>query len=254
MKKRAPFRKALADPNLLGRSMADESWDSWKILMIGSMGEPLTDIERPIWKALTGGREREPLDRADEIIVAAGRRAGKTETMATTGAYIAGCCDFSDVLVPGETGVLLIVAADVEQAIIVLDRVEAKLKISPVMKQLVDSRSRTQRQLRLTNGIVVQVKAPNFRRVRGTTLIGAIGDEAAHWAVEGSANPDSEICAALRPALATTGGMLMLISSPYAKRGDCTTCISATSALGVIQRSSWPKRQASNSIRRYLIL
>jgi hypothetical protein len=47
------------------------------------------------------------------------------------------------------------------------------------------------------------------------------GDECAFWSTdEGSANPDTAICAAMRPALATTGGLLALISSPYAKRGE----------------------------------
>ena len=35
-----------------------------------------------------------------------------------------------------------------------------------------------------------------------------------------STNPDSEILAAARPALATTGGLLVCISSPHARRGE----------------------------------
>ena len=35
-----------------------------------------------------------------------------------------------------------------------------------------------------------------------------------------TANPDTEVLRALRPALATTGGMLVCISSPHAKRGE----------------------------------
>ena len=217
MKPRVSLRKALADKNLLGNSLPGPSWSAWRTLLIASMGEPLTDAERPVFTMLTQ-REREPLERAEEVAFVVGRRGGNTEATETLGSYIAGCCDFSDVLVPGETGILMIIAADVEQAIVCLDRIEAKLKVSPVMRQLV--KARTQRELRLNNGVLVQVKAPNFRRVRGATLIGAIGDEAAHWTTEGSANPDTEICAALRPALATTGGPLMLISSPYAKRGE----------------------------------
>jgi hypothetical protein len=217
MKKRTPFRTALSDKNLLGRSMPGPDWFKWRTLMTGVMGEALTVNERQIWTELTG-REHEPLEMAEEFIAVIGRRGGKTEATATGGAYIASCCDFTDVLVPGETGILLIVAADVEQATIALDRIEAKLRTSPVLRQLV--KSRTAKQLRLTNNIVIQVRASNFRRVRGATLIAAIGDESAFWSVEGSANPDTEICAALRPALATTGGPLFLISSPYAKRGE----------------------------------
>jgi hypothetical protein len=42
----------------------------------------------------------------------------------------------------------------------------------------------------------------------------------AFWLNEYSANPDSEITAAVRPGLATTGGALLMISSPYARRGE----------------------------------
>jgi hypothetical protein len=219
MKKKVPIRKALQDRNLLGNSLPGESYRKSRIMLIAAMGEPLDADEREIFKELTGGREYEAGVRADENVFVWGRRASKTETAATAGTYIAGCCDFSDVLVPGETGTLLIVGSDVSQAVIVLDRIEAKLRVSPIMRQLV--KSRTQYQLRLTNGILVQVKAPNFRRIRGSTVIAFIGDEIAHWPTdEGSANPDIAIVSAVRPALATTGGPMFLISSPYSKRGE----------------------------------
>jgi len=46
----------------------------------------------------------------------------------------------------------------------------------------------------------------------------AILDEIAFWHVEG-ANPDKEIVTGLRPGLATLGGKMIALSSPYAKRG-----------------------------------
>jgi hypothetical protein len=46
-----------------------------------------------------------------------------------------------------------------------------------------------------------------------------LGDEVAFWMSDESANPDIEILNAARPALATTAGPLIAISSPYARRG-----------------------------------
>jgi hypothetical protein len=47
-----------------------------------------------------------------------------------------------------------------------------------------------------------------------------VADEAAFWySDEFSANTDSEILKAVRPGLATTGGPLIIASSPYARRG-----------------------------------
>jgi hypothetical protein len=51
------------------------------------------------------------------------------------------------------------------------------------------------------------------------TCVVGVADEAAFWHAEDSANPDVEILNAVRPSLATTGGMLCIISSPYARKG-----------------------------------
>ena len=40
------------------------------------------------------------------------------------------------------------------------------------------------------------------------------------WRNENTANPDTEILNAARPMLATTGGPLIAITTPYAKRGE----------------------------------
>jgi hypothetical protein len=217
MKPRISLRAALNDPNLLGKSLPGLSWWPWRTLLIAAMGEALTAEERPVFKNLTG-RDREAGVPCEELIGVIGRRGGKTEAISTLATYVSACCDHPS-LVPGETGVCLLIAADVDQAGIALDRIEAKFRVSPILRQLV--KARTAKQLRLSNGVVIQVRASDFRRVRGPTLICAIGDEACFWSTnEGSANPDSQICGALRPALATTKGPLILISSPYAKKGE----------------------------------
>jgi hypothetical protein len=48
----------------------------------------------------------------------------------------------------------------------------------------------------------------------------AILDECAFWhSDDGAANPDQEVLAALRPACATSGGLIVGLSTPYARRG-----------------------------------
>ena len=47
-----------------------------------------------------------------------------------------------------------------------------------------------------------------------------IATEAAFWYSDESSNPDAEIPNAARPTLATTGGPLIIITSPYARRGE----------------------------------
>jgi hypothetical protein len=136
--------------------------------------------------------------------------------MATLAAYIAGLC--SHQLVPGETGVVLLIAPDQRQAKIALDYCAAIFEQSTILKQLIANR--TADTLELTNGISIEVRSANFRRLRGPTYIAAICDEAAFWfSDEWSTNTDAEIINSVRPGLSTTGGPLIIASSPYAKRG-----------------------------------
>jgi hypothetical protein len=72
----------------------------------------------------------------------------------------------------------------------------------------------------LNNSVTIEILAASFRTVRGYTLIAALCDEIAFWRSDESANPDSEIISAIRPAMATIpGAMLLCASSPYARRG-----------------------------------
>jgi hypothetical protein len=214
MKPSVKLRKALTDPKLIGGVLAGESWRAWRILMIAAMGERLTDNERATFTTLTG-REREPLQRVEEFVGVIGRRGGKSRAMATLAVYIAALCRHP--LAPGERGVLLCIAPDQRQASITLDYADAAFSGSPILKQLVGNR--TADALELTNGVSIEVRSSSFRRLRGPTYIAVIADEAAFWYDETSANADVEILNAVRPGLATTGGPLIIASSPYARRG-----------------------------------
>jgi hypothetical protein len=210
-----PIRDALADPALLGGVLAGPSWSAWRTLLIAAMGEGLTDTEREVFTKLTG-REREPMQRCEEVAVIAGRRGGKSRAEATLGVYIAALCEHR--LAGGERGVVLCIAPDQRQAKIVLDYAEAAFEGSPILRQLIANR--TADALELTNGNTIEVRSASFRRLRGPTYLAVIADEAAYWHDDQySANPDTEILNAVRPGLATTGGPLIIASSPYARRG-----------------------------------
>lgn len=217
MIKQTPLRQALDDPLLLGTVLTGPSWFAWRVLLIAAMGEELTDAERQLFQQVTG-RDHEPDRMVEEFVGVIARRGGKTRAISAIGTYIGGLCRHPS-LVPGERGVLLIIAPDQTQADICLGYIEANFKQSPILSQLIEAR--TQRALKLTNKIDIEVRASNFRTLRGLTLISAICDESAFfYNSENSANPDSEILQAVRPGLGTTGGPLFMISSPYARRGE----------------------------------
>jgi hypothetical protein len=88
----------------------------------------------------------------------------------------------------------------------------------PALKRLVENE--TADTISLSTRVDIEVRPASFRTSRGGTCCATIADEVAYWRSENSANPDKEILDAIRPALATTGGILACISSPYARRGE----------------------------------
>ena len=217
MKPLVTMRAALSDPDLFGAILAGESWAPWRVLLIAAMGEALDDDERAIFKSLTG-RTKEPGERVDEAWFIKGRRAGGTRAAAVLAAYVAGLCDHSDALAPGERATLPIMSASVWQAGRALQYLDGIFTTVPALKALVIGQ--TADSIALSTRVDIECAAASFRTIRGGTAVAIIADEVAFWRNENAANPDSEILSAARPALATTGGPLVCISSPYARRGE----------------------------------
>jgi hypothetical protein len=218
MRPTVPLRRALADPNLLGKALQGSSWAAWRTLLIAAAGEPLEDAEREVFTKLTG-REREPLQMVSELVAIVGRRGGKSRAMSTMLCWIAGLCDHADVLAAGETGVALCVSRDQRVAKIILNYCTGILEESPILRQLIVNR--TADTLELSNHVTIEVRPASFRTLRGPTFVAVVADEVAFWATSTDyANPDTEILNAVRPGLLTSGGPLVLASSAYAKVGE----------------------------------
>jgi hypothetical protein len=217
MKPRFTMRKALDDPLLLGSVLDGDSWRTWRVMLIATMGEELHDDERAIFNKFTG-REREPGQRLEEAAFIIGRRGGKDRAISVLVTYLAACCSYDDVLSRGEHGLVLCLSADQRQGRITLDHIAANFEQSPILAQLVTSR--TADAIELSNKVIVEVRAASYRRLRGITAVAIVASEIAFWHDdETSSNPAEEILAAVRPALSTTGGPLLMISTPYRKAG-----------------------------------
>jgi hypothetical protein len=211
------MRAALSDPDLFGSILVGPSWAGWRILLIAIVGEELTTDERIVFEKHTG-RPQEPGEAVDEFWGVIGRRSGKTRAMAVLGAWLAALNDHSAVLAPGERAVLPILSASVWQAGKSFQYLDGIFTNVPALASMVTNK--TADTLSLANAVDVECRPANFRTIRGVTAIAIIGDEVAFWRSENSLNPDKEILDAGRPSLATTGGPLICISSPYAKRGE----------------------------------
>jgi hypothetical protein len=218
MKPLVTLREALAHEALLGNALAGPSWLAARVVLIAAMGERLEPEELSTFQRLTG-RSRPPSRPVTELAAIIGRRGGKTRFLALLSVYIAALCDHSQVLASGERGIVLLLSPTQRQARIALDYCEGIMRDSPELSGLIVGR--TADGLSLSNGIDIEVRAASFRHLRGVTCVAVLADEAAFFIDEasGSANPDTEILNSVRPSLATTGGPLLIASSPYRKAG-----------------------------------
>jgi len=147
-----------------------------------------------------------------------GRRGGKSRVAALLATYLACFRHYRRILAAGEVGTLPIVAADRRQARTVMGYVKGLLHGCPMLAQLVVHE--TAESVELSTGCRIEIHTASWRSLRGYTVVGCVLDEIAFWRSEDSANPDHEIVGALRPAMGTVpGAVLVAISSPYARRG-----------------------------------
>ena len=211
------LREALMDDRLLGQAIPGASWAIWRALLLASMGETLTAEERELFTLVTG-RSQEPQERVDELWGICGRRSGKTRAAGVLASYLATCVDWGDVLAPGERGVLPVLASSTFQAGRAFGHIAGILQHSPDLSEMIEGEP-TADAIRLSSFVDIVITPASFKTVRGITAVGAVCDETAFWMIEGSRNPDTEILNALRPSLATTGAPLIVISSPYARKG-----------------------------------
>jgi hypothetical protein len=217
MKKLCTMREALSDPALLGDALPGDSWSAWRTLLIAAAGEPLTDAERVTFKALTG-RDREPGEMIETILIVAGRRSGKTKAMATLSIYLSTLCSWEDNLSLGERGLALFMAPTERQAGVAHRYAEGIVDHVPLLKGLVESR--TVNSLTLRRNIDLETQPASWRFSRGFTSVSVALDECAFlYCSDEAANSDTELLIALKPSLSTTGGPMLLTSSPSNMEG-----------------------------------
>jgi hypothetical protein len=164
------------------------------------------------------GRQELPESPPREATLVIGRRGGKSRVLALIAVFLACFRDWRPYLVPGERGYIVVVAADRRQARAIMGYVRAFLMETPMLAKMV-TRENVE-DIELKGQVGIEVATCSYRTIRGRTVIAGLADEAAFWSDENSSNPDTEVIAALKPAMATVpGSMLLIASSPYARRG-----------------------------------
>lgn len=212
-----PIDVAMRDPDLIGAALGDPTpWETWIAVVKAAFGNELSRTERRAFASVAGSR-KPPTRRVQELWAIVGRRGGKSRVAAALATYLACFTDHAGKLAKGETGYVLVLAASVGQAQSVFRYIRGFVQASPLLRQLVESE--TASEIRLAANIAIAVHPNSFRTVRGRTLLACIFDESGFWRDETSSEPDLETYRAVLPALASTTGLLIAISSPYRRAG-----------------------------------
>jgi hypothetical protein len=208
---------ALDDPELFGVVFADPSWRPWRIVLEALEGRALDEEGLALYRACTG-RQNAPTEPVCEFIAIVGRRGGKSRIGALLAIEAACFRDWRPYLAPGEVCTIAVIAADRAQARTVFSYIRGLLESIPMLAQRVTRQ--TAHAIELTGKVRVEVTTASARTTRGYSFGCVIADEAAFWRSETSIEPDTEVIAAIRPGMTTLpGSRLVIISSPYARRG-----------------------------------
>lgn len=210
--------QAMRDPDLFGAEFNSPSWTAWEAFLAALLGEEMTDEQKTLCHLHTG-RTDLPLEAFRRAALICGRRAGKSRVLALLGTCLATLKDYRPYLSAGEVATVGVIAADRKQARTIFRYVRGLISLVPEMEAEV-TRETDEIIEMAGRRVVIEIGTASFRATRGYTYAAALCDEIAFWRDDSSANPDEEILRALRPGLATIpGSMLLLASSPYARRG-----------------------------------
>ena len=103
---------------------SSQSWETWRTFAKTLFGEPLTATEIEIFTRHTG-RHTPPTVTAREAWLPVGRRGGKSLFAAALAVYMACFREYRARLKPGERAVVMVLAADKDQAAVVFDYIKA---------------------------------------------------------------------------------------------------------------------------------
>lgn len=217
--------EAVRDPQLFRAFLGDDltSWRPWFAALRALYGLPV-NVKGSEYVRACAGRDAEALPESgfDTALFLTGRRSGKSRIAAIVGAYESTLAGHEERLSKGERGVVAICAPTKPQGRIVKDYLRAIFE-TPILHAEVTAETREGFELR--SGTRIEIMAGDWRTIRGYTLLAAIVDEACFFGYddESKVKSDTELVRAIKPSLATVGGKLVCISSPYARKGWCFT-------------------------------
>jgi hypothetical protein len=218
--------EAIHDEKLFRPYLADNdgslaTWKPWFTFLQVLYGLPVPRKAHDLIRECTG-RDPALLPRQgfDRALLLTGRRCGKSKTSALVGAHEAVFAGHEKKLSRGEQGLVGIFSPTRRQSQVIKGYLRSVFETDLLHREITGE---TDAGFTLRNGNKIEIITGDHRSVRGFTLIAAIVDEAAFFGVDADTNvkTDAELITAIEPGLMTTGGRLLVISTPYWKKGWC---------------------------------
>jgi hypothetical protein len=215
---------AVHDPNLFLPYVAQggdlASWANWLTFLRTLYGLKVSEAEHATLRQCTG---RDPAKLAgdfSECLLLCGRRSGKSKIIALVGAAEAVLSGKEQGLSKGEIPMVAILSPTRFQSRIIFSYLKGVFESTPLLQGEVECEL-PREGMRLKNGVEIHIITGDPKTCRGFSVIAAIVDEIAMFgfAEESKVRSDTELVRALRPSLASTGGRLLAVGTPYAARG-----------------------------------
>lgn len=206
--------EALNAPRLFGslpefRALA--TWRPWLVFLRAVYGLTMAPEDLAIFQRFTGRAIPRPGGYSEAVVIT-GRQAGKSQIGSAVVA-------FESAVAKGQPGTwALVIAQDQRSSLRTLLR-QARAPFQAVPSLAREVVNETADTMELRNGVTVAAYPCRPAAVRGLRARVVVCDELAFYVSTEGRPTDREMLRAVRPCLATTGGKLLVLSSPYAQAG-----------------------------------
>jgi hypothetical protein len=204
----------LDDPRLFP-SFDWSTWRASRVLLSALYGRPLDAEGEALFCKCTGRTTYAPPPEGwREVAAIVGRQAGKTKL----GALVV-CLEaaFAEPVKDGEQYAILLAQDQRASLRSAFSYIRSIFEASPLLRA--EIASATSDTIRLRNGVNVSAYPCRPASVRGLRARVVVCDELAFFRSSEGFAADTEMLRAVRPCLATTGGRLVILSSPYGASG-----------------------------------
>lgn len=205
--------QALDDPNILGHVIKASTWQAWRTFLKALYGLPMDATDLARFQHHTGRQEPRPGGYPEAACIV-GCQSGKSQIASLVGNYEA-----MSAVRGKQTGLYVtLLAQDLRGAQRALfGYVREAIHNSPLLSNEVIRE--TAESIELSGGMTLAVYPCRPAAIRGIRAACIIVDELAFFISTDGRPTDTEMLRAARTRTATTGGKILILSSPYAQSG-----------------------------------